>query len=271
MKRVKLVLRGGGTRYPVYAGAFKVLSESDFLVEEVLGTSAGAIAAGILASGRTPEHVHDLMRKALPSKLLDARWFPPPVWPFVDGTKGVYKGNTLLDFARENLPSDYDHTALPVHISTHNWTRGENRVWTKGDLPLHVRASMSLPIFDMVTIAGDLYEDGGVSGNFLLDYDSWRIRSQAPVIGLSLLSPDDTRPRSKPKNKAERLSGSISDLIEANDREHIEDAKHARVVYLRTEHRGLELGMTEEDVDDMVEEGAAAMRIGLSKIEKVLR
>jgi len=271
MPSIKIVLRGGGTRYPVYIGAFKELAKSGFKIEEALGTSAGAIAAGMLASGQPLDRLHELTRTALPSTMLDPRAFP--FWPFVDGTSGVIKGDLLLKFARDNLPKSYQDASLPLHISTHNWTRGENRVWISGDLPLHVRASMSLPIFDMVQINGDYYEDGGVSGNFLLDYEGWIMRSskQTPVIGLSLLSPGEGDPRPKPKNKLVRVSGTMEDMINAADREHIEDAAFARVVYLKTKHSGLEFGMTAEDVDDMVAEGERGMAKGLAKIAAFLR
>lgn len=269
MSRIKLVLRGGGTRYPVYVGALKVLRAYKIRVSEVLGTSAGALVAGFLAAGLDLDRVHERMRETTPSDLLDPRWFP--FWPLADGTAGVFRGQKILDFARREVPPTHARAALPVHVSTHNWTQGRNVVWTRGDLPLHIRASMSLPIFDMVRIDGELYEDGGVSGNFLLDYRGWDdAYPGAPVLGMSLLTPDAKRPRPSPRNRVARLMATVGDTIDALDREHISDANWARTVYLKTRHEGLELAMTAADVDDMVREGERAMDGQMSVVERLL-
>lgn len=269
MAKIKLVLRGGGTRPGVYVGALKVLEREGIEVEEALGTSLGSLMAGGIGSGRDAESLHRLARDLTPKKLMDFRIFS--TWPFVDGTKGFIKGDKILRALEDSMPKDYDHTTIPVHIAAHNWTQGENRVFTKGHLPLHQRASMALPVFDMVEINGDFYEDGGVSGNFLLDYQGWKLKNDTPVIGFSLTStlPRSTR-RAKPKNKFARWAATIDDMIVANDREHIEDAHWAKVVTLPTKHSGFNFGLDEEGVDDQVREGTKGMEAGLKKLEGIL-
>jgi hypothetical protein len=49
--------------------------------------------------------------------------------------------------------------------------------------------------------------------------------------------------------------GTVNDMMDALDREHIEDAHWAQVCTLNSSHQGLELNMTAKDVDDMANEG----------------
>lgn len=258
MPKFKAVCSGGGTRGAVFCGAFAFFEEKGWEVEEAVGVSAGSIFLGALSSGRSAREVLEMQKDFLPSKVLDPRILS--FWPFVDGTKGFFKGDKILKAMRAQYPKDYNHTTFPLHIATHNWTTRHQVTHTEGDLPLHVRASMSLPIFDMVEIDGDLHEDGGVSGNFKLDYDGWKIQSDSPVVGFAFRS--GTKPRKRPKNKIDRVSATINDLIRALDRENVDDGLKlgAHVVTLRTRHEGLDLDMTEEDADAMFAEGYESAR-----------
>ena len=58
-----LVFQGGGVKGIVYAGALRVLEEEEILpcVEQVAGTSAGAITATLVALGYTPKEIEDLL------------------------------------------------------------------------------------------------------------------------------------------------------------------------------------------------------------------
>jgi len=263
--KIKLVVRGGGTRYPVYVGFQRACEARGIKIEEAVGTSAGAIYLGGLSAGRNSFEMEQLFKSLLPGDFIDPRWFP--FWPFASGKDGLIKGDKFLEACRKYFPMSYESTRMPVHIVTHNWTRGTNRIFSDGDLPLHVRASMSLPIFDMVEIKNHLYEDGGVSGNFMMDFDGWTLKSKAPTWGIALKSERDFSFRAPPKTKIARISATINDMIDANDREHIEDAeKHSRIIYLRTKHPGMNLFMSPTDVEEMIKEGQNSAERAFSKM-----
>ena len=255
MKRLKLVLSGSGTRYPVQIGAVCELLDLGFTFPEMVGASGGAITAAAAAKFKTSAELESLALTLLPSTFLTKNWFP------FGGQAGLYTKEGLLKVFKKHLHPKVEDGHSKLHIVTTNWTKGESKVWTSGDLPIRLFASMCLPIFDMAEIDGDLYEDGGVRMNFALDYEGWaNPYDEVPVLGLKVRSPNEAKPRKPPFTKIDRAEGTISNMLAAQDREHIEDANWAKVVMLDTKADGLNLGMGEKEVREMLLEGRAAIK-----------
>ena len=61
-KKVKLVLSGSGTRYPCFIGTIQRLLEEGYEIEEVCGTSGGAIIAAGFASWYDPEKPEEIVK-----------------------------------------------------------------------------------------------------------------------------------------------------------------------------------------------------------------
>lgn len=260
MKQIKLVLSGSGTRYPVQIGAICELLDMGFEFPEIVGASGGAVAGAIAAKYKTTAMMEALALKLLPSTFLTKNWFP------FGGRAGLFTKNGLIKVFQENLHPNVEDGHSKLHIVTSNWTKGESVVWTKGELPIRLFASMCLPIFDMAEIDGDLYEDGGVRMNFALDYTGWANPNDGvPVLGLKVRSPNESKPRKPPFTKIDRAEGTISSMLAAQDREHIEDAHWANVVMLDTVAGGLNLGMGEKDVREMLAEGRTAVKRAKAK------
>jgi len=265
-KKIKLVLSGSGTRYPVFAGAIKKLLHRGYEIEEVCGTSGGAIVAAALGARYNPampyKSVEDLMallNKSLPAPLLDPNWFPY-------GTKGIFKGNKLLKEFTKLFPAGFGSTKIPINIVTFNLNTGKHVIWNEnsGDisLPLCVRASMSLPlVFNPVKIKNDLHIDGGVTANFPLDV----FGDGKDVIGLRF-KPSNAKNK-KIKNKIDLINATVDGMMETAMAEHMEDALHARTCYLHTDHGGLNLLMDKSDVEEQVKEGYESMKKFLNKKE----
>ena len=57
-----LVLSGGGTRGFAHLGAIAALKEQGITPDIISGTSAGAIVGAFIASGKSPEEVHKLLK-----------------------------------------------------------------------------------------------------------------------------------------------------------------------------------------------------------------
>jgi predicted acylesterase/phospholipase RssA len=260
MKKIRLVISGSGTRYPVQIGAVCELLDMGYEFPEILGASGGAITGAAAAKFKTSAELEKLATTLLPKKFLTRSWFP------FGGKAGLYTMDGIEKTFTENLHKNVEDGHSRLHIVTTNWTKGEKVVWRKGLLAPRLCASMCLPIFDMVEIAGDLYEDGGVSMNFGLDYTGWDDPNPAiPTIGLKVRSPSDDKPRKAPFTKLDRAVGTIENMLRAQDREHIEDAHWAKVVMLDTTSGGLDLQMGEKDVQKMLQEGRAAIKKALAK------
>jgi len=228
---IRLAISGSGTRYPVQIGALCEFTDMGISIVEAVTTSGGTVAGAAKAALQTSAKMEQMACDVLPRDHLDPNW-----WPF-GGTRGGFAGKKFREAFRKHLGSKIEHLIAPrLHIATTNWTRGTTVVHKAGDLPLCIGASMCLPVFDMVEIEGELYEDGGAGGaNFLLDYQGWHHpKDDLPMIGLCVRGAETSVIRERPRTKLDRLIGTIEDLIAANDREHIEDAHWAQVITLET-------------------------------------
>lgn len=255
---IRVAASGSGTRYAVQVGAYCELTDLGIVIEEAVTTSGGSIASAIKSKFQTSKLMEEVVCDLLPRDFLD-----PHIWPFGGGIEGQIQGKKFQQQFTKLLGEKIEDLKGPrLHIASSNWTQGRTDIHTAGSLAPRLFASMCLPIFDMVQIDGDLHEDAGMSGaNFLLDYDGWfRKNVEVPVIGLKVRSINAPRRRAKPKTKLDRLMGSIDNMIAGADREHIEDAKYAQVVFLDTQAPGLNLFMGPDDVRSMLGEGRAAVK-----------
>ncbi|MBA3721295.1 MAG: ankyrin repeat domain-containing protein [Parachlamydiaceae bacterium] len=87
-----LVFEGGGPKGIVYLGALKELESRNLLRElkRVAGTSAGAITAGLLATGHTLEEITELLKEKDLSSFLDV--IDPKDKPLLEGaSKGMFE------------------------------------------------------------------------------------------------------------------------------------------------------------------------------------
>jgi len=265
-KKIKLVLSGSGTRYPVFAGAIKRLIHEGYEIEEVCGTSGGAIVAaalGAMYNPSTPQksinNLMNLLDESLPAPLLDPNWLP-------FGTRGIFKGNKILKEFKRQFPKNFTNTRIPVNIVTFNINTGKHVIWNSTSagnvsLPMCVRASMSLPfIFNPVKIKNDLHIDGGVTANFPLDV----FGTGENVIGLRF-KPSNAKKR-EVKNKVDLINATVDGMMESAMAEHMEDAIYARTCFLHTNHGGLDLLMNKKDVRSQVNDGYMSMKNFLKRL-----
>lgn len=257
-ENIKTVYSGSGLKYPVHIGASCALWDLGKRIVETCGTSGGAIIAAALGCGIKPYEMADMAKRINPAKMLDVNWMPL-------GVKGIVAGNLFLRQLRiefeETFEEAFKKSGVHCHVVTFNLTRGSHVVWSsrwtpKADLPLCVRGSLSLPfIFDPVTIKSptklaepELHGDGGMGANFPLDI----FGIGDDVVGLRFRPTTGAR---KITNKLEWASACVDGLIESTTREHVDDAIHARQVYLDSNGGGLDFNLTPSKVDSLMHEG----------------
>lgn len=166
---VGLALSGGGARGFAHTGVLEALEYAGFPVDQVAGTSMGALIGGIYASGQPVSELWQFGRdaerlkvgsdfrgvKMLPLLIADKLITPKYITRFIEGRLG---GLTF-----EKLKKPFACTAMDIRT-------GEKLVFTEGQLDVAVRASVNIPgVFAPVQYRHRYLVDGGVVDNIPVD------------------------------------------------------------------------------------------------------
>jgi NTE family protein len=192
---IGLVLGGGGARGAAHIGVIEVLEREHIPICRVAGTSMGSIVGGLYAAGYSPGDMSEVVgeldwndlfsddpvRVDMPMrrKQADYRY----LLNFEIGWKngriitpvGVVQGQKLLLLLRRLLAStwdvdDFDALPIPFRAIATDIVAGKEVIFGKGDLPLAIRSSMSVPgAFAPTSVDGKLLVDGGVMNNVPID------------------------------------------------------------------------------------------------------
>jgi NTE family protein len=163
------VLGGGGNLGALQVGMLHAVLSRGIVPDEIVGCSAGAINAALVAAEPTPEGV-DRLRDLWTSAGGD---IVAPVGKF-DGVRLLtHRGTSLQSNVglRRILETTLPHTrfedfAVPFHVVATSLRTNSERWFSSGDVIDPILASAALPaIFPPVSIDGDLLVDGGVLNN----------------------------------------------------------------------------------------------------------
>jgi predicted acylesterase/phospholipase RssA len=265
-KKIKLVLSGSGTKFPVFIGGIRRLEEEGYQVEAVAGTSGGAIVAAGMASGKISSYqMEGLVRELMPQipKLVK-----PSIWSLIRNF-GFFRTSKLRQVFSKHLVSQMGDTVIPCKIITANvdatgyqdsavvW---DSRKDSGKSLPLVTAASMSIPfVFEQVLIDDDQHVDGGLLKNFAID----SFPDSENVIGLTFsgkLASNKEIPWYKPISRLVNRFLRLMDLVMIqNVREDIEDAKGAAVIPVSTSVDGLDFKITDDKISLMITDGYNAV------------
>jgi NTE family protein len=227
--RIDLVLEGGGVKGIGLVGAVSVLHERGFRPQNLAGTSAGAIAACLLAAGYEPEELRALLFELDFNEFKDRAWEDriggPPLSIVKD--HGMYEGRHFLEWMRGRLEEksvrtfgdlvhpdfadtpEYRYRAQVIASDITDRTllvlpRDAERFGVDPDelgVAEAVRMSMGIPIFFepwrwRSEVDGSVHQivDGGVLSNFPV----WLFDSEGepdwPTFGLLLVEPEPQKP-----------------------------------------------------------------------------
>lgn len=261
-KKIKLVMSGSGTKFPVFIGAIRRLEEAGCEIEAVAGTSGGAIVAAGIASGKThSDDMEALVREVLPQmpKLVKPSILSL-VWNF-----GFFKTRKLRKVLDQHLVSRMGNVRVPCKIVTANVdARGDERsavVWSNSETPDQnlaevTAASMAIPfVFEQVLIDGEDHVDGGLLKNFAVD----AFGNASNVVGLTFsgrLGKYEEAPWWRPVSRLVNRFLRLLDLVMVqNVREDIEDASKATTILLKTSIGGLDFDIDNQKIDTMIQDG----------------
>lgn len=153
-KKVTLALGGGSARGIAHIGVLKVLEQAKIPIDQIVGTSMGAVIGAGYSIGIPIKQMEEIALKFSANKLLD------PTIP----SMGLLAGNRLENTIRDLIDNKtFDDCRIPLAVVATDIENGEEVVYQKGGLVKVLRASCSWPgIFNPVRIDGRLLCDGGI-------------------------------------------------------------------------------------------------------------
>ncbi len=186
MKKLGLVLSGGGARGIAHIGVLKVLEENGITPCCISGASMGAIIGGIYASGVTVKDMEKFVNNFVFGNVLDKK-YPLYKLQMFERTNSKFMkyfsiGLSLNALAkRKALDSGrkiqyvlkeltgnktFSETKIPFQCTAVDLISGKTVALKEGNLALALRASMSIPlVFEPVKYGDMLLVDGGVISN----------------------------------------------------------------------------------------------------------
>jgi NTE family protein len=162
-----LVLGGGGMRGMAHVGVLRVVERLRIAVDEVVGTSIGAVIGAMYARGMAIDRIEEIVGKLTRKAFF--RWnllgFLRCGWR----CESVYPGRPFRDFLSFHLgKGTFEGLARPFFCNAVSVAGGATVVFglpglTQIPLADAVYASCTLPgVFEPLSIGGDRYFDGGI-------------------------------------------------------------------------------------------------------------
>lgn len=177
-KGVWLVLGGGGARGWAHLGVFRALREAGWPVKGIAGTSFGALAGAIFASGKD-EAFETFARHINFSELLHY---------FVEmsfNRGGLIDGRKLARLLQSYMAERIEDMTIPFRAVATELRSGREVVYRTGASFEAVRASIAVPgIFTPVSRADDLLVDGGLCNP--LPVSVARDMGRGPVVAVDI-------------------------------------------------------------------------------------
>jgi predicted acylesterase/phospholipase RssA len=179
---VAVALGSGGLKGFFHIGVLQALDESGIPVRMIAGTSAGAIAGCAYAAGIPIKEIIDFAAHINMGSIFT---LGNPVLP----KSGLLKASSVIDFLRKNIkPNHFIEMKIPLYIIATDIMTGEAVVLHEGDVPLAVRASVSVPaVFEPVIINNRILVDGGITEN--LPVHTLRQHWKGLIFASSLTAP----------------------------------------------------------------------------------
>jgi len=241
--KIALVLSGGGALGLAHVGAIQELERLGIRPDMVVATSMGAVIGGLYASGLngaqieavvedvnwagvfSPEPERDKLTFRQKQQQAD---FPGTAGLGVSPAgillpAGAVSDQMLMKALRRFTPvgtrlDNFDDLAIPFRAVATDIATGEAVVLGSGELPMAMRASISLPgVFPAVRMDGRLLVDGGLAANIPISV----ARELGADIVIAIWTPNDLLPGSEIGSLVDVLSQTVSLLILSNERAEI--------------------------------------------------
>ncbi len=205
--RVGLALEGGGALGIAHIGVLMWLHEHHIPIDDITGTSMGALVGSLAASGHSAKELEHLVtdtnfdglftlkpsmsnlsfrrrtdQNELPQAIsIGLRHGTPSIGNalIADGELNAFLARQLSAYNSENL--NFDALPIPFRCVATNLSTLQPTIFRSGSLPFAVRASISIPgVFPPVRRGQDTLVDGAIMDN--LPTDVLRSELQAQIV-----------------------------------------------------------------------------------------
>ena len=175
MKKINLVLGGGGARGFCHLGVIKALNEKGYTINAISGVSAGAIAGAFYCAGISPDETLDILKE---KRFFDFSRIHLPI-------DGLLSLEGLEDQLNKAIPhKNIEDLETTLFVAVTNLNDGDIEYKDHGPLGKTVLASASLPVlFSPVSMNGKQYVDGGVLDNFPVKPFA---EESLPIVGVNV-------------------------------------------------------------------------------------
>ena len=281
---IGLVLSGGGAKGLAHIGVMKVLEREGIHVDYIGGTSMGGLVGGLRAAGYTPEQLEVLTNNLPWEKLLtdekerrdlplqekvsfDKYIISLPMEGLIPGLpKGLKEGQLIMNILNRltwkvNDIHNFENLPIPYFCVATNLETGDTVLIRSGDLPIAMRATMSIPsILAPVEVDGKTLVDGGVVNNFPVDI--MMSLGMDYVIGVDV---------GAPLYKADQIS-SVIDILDQISSFHQQQRHKDNVMltdlYIKPDISGISV-MSFDDVQSIIDRGEKAAMEHIDEIREL--
>ena len=270
------VFSGGGMKGFALIGAIKAAEDKGFIFKRVAGTSAGSIAAALVAAGFNSQEMYDILIKAPRSSFLDSsfRNFPLIKWVMLYWKMGIYKGNAFEKWLTGVLATKNIHTFKDIERNSLRIIASDisnNRILViPDDLPRYginpddfpvakaVRMSISIPyIFRPVKVNKDVFVDGGLLSNFpIWLFEKPEEKPVRPVLGVQLTPKEKLKQNRKIRNSLELFSALFNSALRSHDLRYISRKVEKNIIFIKLkEGISTDFDMPKDECDEIFKVG----------------
>jgi NTE family protein len=166
---VSLVIGSGSVKCAAAIGVVKALTDAGIGIDRVVGCSAGALFAAIIALGYDTAAAKDVTLRtwtrdltSRPNRLGYLRLLAPKLFGFQPGNFALRDDRAMLESMRSVFGDRrIEETPIPLHITATDFATGELVEITSGSIVEAIRASLALPLaFAPVALGDRLLVDG---------------------------------------------------------------------------------------------------------------
>ena len=160
--KIGLVLSGGGAKGVAHIGLLKAITEQGIKIDQISGTSAGAIVGALYAAGHSWEVILEFFKQ---TTIFD-------ISKFAYGKPGFIDTNKFEKDLRHYLPENsFEKLNIPLTITATEIKSGKLKAFQHGELIHRILASSAFPgVFTPIEMDKGFYFDGGVIDDFPVGY-----------------------------------------------------------------------------------------------------
>ena len=161
MKKIGIVLSGGGARGAAHLGVLKALDELGITISAISGVSAGAVIGALYAAGVSPEKILETLKTQTYFGIKDFLWMK----------NGLFNLEGLRKKLAELIPEDnFSGLKIPLFVVATDILTGTSVAFSDGPLFDAILGSASVPVvFQPTSYKEYQLLDGGILNNLPIE------------------------------------------------------------------------------------------------------